>query len=271
MKKINTITLIILFLCMNLFASDIATITAIKGSAMIERGDVNIVASLGAELEEKDIIQTKENSKIQIIFKDETVIYIGKNSRFSIEEYLFDGEEKSVAKFGMIKGAMRAITGKIGKVAPQKFTVKAKTSTIGIRGTNFVVILNDDNFYQAYCTYGAISVTITNKTYIVKKGFYITLFADGTVLVKKYSKKDLKDMGEINFEIKGNQKKLHPLDSKLDNSSLDINFDEDSDFLIKEVSDTLSDVDKTLVKEDKVEQTTPNQQTPTNNSVGSYP
>lgn len=199
MKTIKILILSILVLSINLFAAGVATITALKGSASIQRDATTLEASIGTELEQKDLIKTKENSKLQIIFKDETIITLGKNSNFSIEEYLFEDNQKPVAKFGMIKGAMRTITGRIGKIAPEKFIVKTKTATIGIRGTNFAVVVGEDGSYQAYCTYGAISVTINGEVHIVKQGFFISISPTGKVEIKEFTAQDLKEMKKKNF------------------------------------------------------------------------
>jgi hypothetical protein len=153
MKIIKLLILITLLACGDIFANAVATITAIKGDAIIQRAGKNIVAKLGAKLEQSDDLLTQNNAKVQIIFKDETVISIGKNSHFSIKEYIFDDNQAPVAKFGMLKGAMRTITGQIGKIAPDKFTVQAKTATIGIRGTNFTIVIGSNGSYNAFCKF----------------------------------------------------------------------------------------------------------------------
>lgn len=244
MKTFKIIILSIILLSINLLANSVATITALKGLVVIERAGESIEASLGAKLEAKDIVITKENSRLQIIFKDETIISLGKNSNFSIKEYLFEDSQAPIAKFEMIKGAMRTITGKIGKIAPDKFTVQTKTATIGIRGTNFSVVVGDDSSYQVYCTYGEISVTIERKEYIVKQGFYSNISPDGTVEIKEFSAQDLKDMKTKNF---GENKQRESEVSKSNitesgnNEQLNLTVTEDSALIIKNVSDTTTD------------------------------
>ena len=137
MKSFIKIVLIVLFLGATLFGGDVANITALNGEAFIKRDGTEIKATLGASLMEKDSVVTKEKTKVQIIFKDETIVTIGKNSTFSINEYLFEEKRESVAKFEMLKGSMRTITGMIGNVVPERFSIETKTATIGIRGTNF--------------------------------------------------------------------------------------------------------------------------------------
>ena len=189
-----------------LFAKAVATITALKGDVRIHSTSVDIAATLGAKLEQNDSVITKEKSKAQIIFEDETIVTIGKNSNFSIKSYIFNNKESNV-ELNLIQGAMRTITGKIGKIAPSKFKVRTKTATIGIRGTNFTIVAREDGGQNVYCTYGAISVTYNKTTHIVKQGFYVRMTPSGKSEVKKFTAADLKVMQEQNFEA-GKEKKV---------------------------------------------------------------
>ena len=200
----KTLLILITLLSTQLFAS-VATITALRGKASIQRDGAMIVAALGATLEEKDNIVTQDNTKLQVIFKDETIISIGKNSNFSINEYLFEDNQAPIAKFSMLRGAMRTITGHIGDIAPEKFSVATKTATIGIRGTNFSVVVGEDGSYNAFCTYGAISVSLSGQTHLVRQGFFISVAPSGKVSVKAFSPQDLKNMKKENFETTGSK------------------------------------------------------------------
>ncbi|MDF1875251.1 FecR domain-containing protein [Sulfurimonas sp. SAG-AH-194-I05] len=174
-----------------LFASDIGYISAIKGSAIIQREGEKIVLHKGFLLEEKDRIITTKKSKVQIRFKDDTVISIGQNSTFYIYEYLFEENQEPIATFGLFTGALRAISGKIGKIAPQKFAMHTKTATIGIRGTNFGVILLDNDAYQTFCTSGAIVIRTGSKKYVVEENFFMHSTSHGKVSIRKSTASDL--------------------------------------------------------------------------------
>lgn len=199
MKLLTHIALICLVLILPLFAKDVATITAMKGSVTIENSAGSRNASLGSKLEEKDSVITAKKSKAQIIFEDETIVTVGKNSHFSIQEYLYEAGQKPKAEFGLLKGAMSTITGKIGKIAPEKFLVKTKTATIGIRGTNFTIIVLEDGSQKVYCTYGAISVTINGQVYIVKQGYNVTISPTGEVTLQAFTPNELAGMKSSYF------------------------------------------------------------------------
>ena len=137
------------------FAS-IGKITVLKGKVDIKRGSRTIVAKTGTKLEKHDFISTKKNGKVQIVFSDRTIFTIGKSSTLDIADYLYDEAKpkRNKAKFNVLRGAFKSITGRIGKLNKSKFRLKTKSASIGIRGT--VVVANQDT---VMCTSGAITVT----------------------------------------------------------------------------------------------------------------
>jgi hypothetical protein len=153
-----------------LFAS-IGQITALKGSGTVLRDSKTIDLTTGFQLEEKDTISTEDNSKAQVIFNDGTTVTIGKKSRLDIAEYLFDeaAPQNSKTNLKFLKGAFKSITGKIGKVAPEKFKLATKSASIGIRGTT---ILGDQQ--KVACTQGTITVSAQGVTQIVPAGMMVT-------------------------------------------------------------------------------------------------
>ena len=202
--KIFKITLFLMILSINSLFASVATITAIKGEATIQRDKQVLIAKTGLAIEKKDIINTDIDTKMQLIFEDNTIISLGKNTTFAVKEYLFEDTKKPIAEFSIFKGAMRTITGKIGKIAPQRFKVRTKTATIGIRGTNFTVAILPNGSQKVFCTYGAINVKIKNNNFVVKQGFKIDITPKGKAKVKKFTPKELK---KVNKDSLGETKK----------------------------------------------------------------
>jgi FecR-like protein len=246
MKFLTKITLLFFLLSVALFSKDIATITGLNGTAFIDREGTKIEIRVGTTLQEKDSIITDDKAKVQIIFEDETIVTVGKNSNFSISEYMFEDSQEPVAKFAMLKGAMRTITGKIGKIAPDKFRVQAKTALIGICGTNFSVLVGEDNSVNVYCTHGAIGVTVGGEEYVVRQGFYITISPQGNVEIKEFSSQDLKDMKEKNFGKSVAKKGDATEDAIASNEGqLDTTTEEMDNIVIKDISDVIVDAEQT--------------------------
>jgi len=122
-----------LFFSTMLWAS-IGKVSLLKGEAHVKRMEQTSALHNGALLEEKDVIVTSKNTQMQLIFEDKTVVTLGSESEFKIEEYLNDAT-KPKSKFKFNQGTFKTITGNIGKIAPENVTLETKTATIGIRGT----------------------------------------------------------------------------------------------------------------------------------------
>ncbi len=134
--------ILLLLTAVSLWAG-IGNIAALKGLAIIHRDGKNINAKPGIEIEQKDNITTKAQTKVQVILNDNTVVTIGSNSSFSFLEF---SQKKGEEKISMqsTRGFFRSVTGKIGKVAPERFKVHTVSATIGIRGTDFSALIKKD-------------------------------------------------------------------------------------------------------------------------------
>ncbi len=165
MKKILISTSALL----SLTYASIGTVTAIRGDVNITRGVALYQAHKNLSIEEKDTFFTGARGSMQITFADKTVITLGKNTVFKVDEYLYSEKKRQAkAKFKFRKGFFKSITGRIGKMAPKQFSIKTKNSTIGVRGTE--IIGNSTNKKEdIICTNGAISVKTGKKTVIAKK------------------------------------------------------------------------------------------------------
>ena len=150
--------LLLLLLPILSFAS-IGKITVLKGDVKITRDGVVLQAKSGTTLEKHDFIKTNVKGKVQIVFSDNTIFTIGKNSTLDIADYMYDESKpkSNRAKFNVLKGAFSSITGRIGKLNKSKFKLKTKSASIGIRGT--IVKANQET---VMCTSGAITVTTNN-------------------------------------------------------------------------------------------------------------
>ncbi|RZV14853.1 hypothetical protein D3M61_02520 [Aliarcobacter butzleri] len=165
-------TLLLLFASF-LFAN-IGTVSLVDGKATILRNGQTLGANIGDKVENKDVISTQVNSKIKITFIDNTIVTIGKESSLNIEEYIFNTSTKEAkTELNVLKGAFHTITGEIGKVNPDKFKLKTKSASIGIRGTEFY---GDEN--RIVCTQGRIIVLSNSVSVDVPSGNYINIFAN---------------------------------------------------------------------------------------------
>ena len=102
-------------------------------------------AGRGTELDTGDVVRTNDG-RVQMRMTDGAFISLQPNTEFGIKDYKFagktDGSEN--AFYSLLKGAMRTVTGLIGRVNRNKYQVATPTATVGIRGTGGLIqVLND--------------------------------------------------------------------------------------------------------------------------------
>jgi len=89
-------------------------------------------------------IITAAESKIKIIFEDETEFNIGPDGELLIDEFVYDPDRESgQIAMSVLKGGFRFLSGKAAKTDPKSMNVTLPVATIGIRGTHVVGEVKD--------------------------------------------------------------------------------------------------------------------------------
>lgn len=122
------------------------------GVAAAVQGDVQVqgpirtsseTVSAGMDLVLDDRLATGVDSRAQALLVDETTLTLGPESEVTIDRFVFDpdsGASEISAQF--VKGAMRFVSGRIGRIAPQNVNLRTPVGTLGIRGT--IAFVADD-------------------------------------------------------------------------------------------------------------------------------
>ena len=162
-----------LVMSLSLLAS-IGNVLALKGSADIKRASGSLNVVIGMALEEGDEILTSKKSRVQVMLKDETIVTIGASSSFSFEEFKFDGSKNSKIEMRANRGFFRSVTGKIAKIAPERFKVRTASATIGIRGTDFSGNVSGDREVFR-CYKGAIFIEFDGGMHDIDAGMMMQI------------------------------------------------------------------------------------------------
>ena len=87
------------------------------------------------------LVTTAPGSRVVLRFDDGQLVALHENTQFRIEDFRFRPQESKAdrAVFVLLRGALRAVTGALGERSPAAFSLIAAQSTIGIRGTDFMV------------------------------------------------------------------------------------------------------------------------------------
>ena len=222
--------ILLLLIPLSIFAN-IGKISALKGEIKITNNSKTIMASKGQIIHNKDIIKTSKKSRAQLVFIDGTIMTIGQNTTFKVDDYSY-GKKKKKAHFSVPKGIFKSITGKIGKLGASRFKLKAKSASIGIRGTIFLGEVTDD-LVSIACTEGAIDVTSFNKTVAVDAGEMTTIKLNKPP--SPPSPIDTKFLKKVN---QTDAQKIEEATKKIEDISIKSGFAVDKDE-IKEVVDTI--------------------------------
>lgn len=109
-------------------------------------GDVRIIstsgdrpAAAGAQISEGDAIKTGDNAWALLAMTDGASLTLRPNSQLRFDAYRYspDGNaSNSSSVLALVKGALRSITGYIGRSNRAGYLITTPTATIGIRGTD---------------------------------------------------------------------------------------------------------------------------------------
>lgn len=115
-----------------------------RGSVIVERGGKTALLNLGDLVYKQDIIRTGRKSSVGVIFEDNSVLSLGPNSEILVDDYVFAPEKGLMAMvLRLVRGTASCISGIIGTQSPESVKFQTPDATIGIRGTHFLVEVDD--------------------------------------------------------------------------------------------------------------------------------
>ena len=100
----------------------------------------------GGPLYAGDTIESAADAHAVVAFRDHTRITLQPATRVRIDDFVYDRANPDEGRFrlSLVKGALRAFTGLIGKANPKHAVFRTPTATIGIRGTGFDYCIDCD-------------------------------------------------------------------------------------------------------------------------------
>src|SRR3954467_4619767 len=114
----------------------------------------------GAERDSGDTVRTNDG-RAQIRFTDGSYVSLQPQTDFAISEYNYSGKNDGSERgfFGLVRGAMRTVTGAVGRVNRNSYRIVTPTATVGIRGTGGVIQVLQDGSTLVIGTSGIWSLT----------------------------------------------------------------------------------------------------------------
>ncbi|MGH8782457.1 FecR family protein [Paraburkholderia sp.] len=126
-------------------AADAAgVIKTLKGTAHVDRAGTSSDAAVGSEIYSNDRIVTGPESTLGITLRDNTLLSEGPNSILDLNNFSFDTTTyDGVLDASIKRGSLAVIDGKLAKANPDAVRYSTPTTTLGVRGTEFIIEVGD--------------------------------------------------------------------------------------------------------------------------------
>ena len=132
------------FFAVSADAVDIGQIKTSKGSVTVERATQSLPGAIGTRLQTSDVIMTGNDGAVGITMSDDSLLSAGPNSTLALDRFAFDSTTNQ-GKFdaSLRKGSLSVISGRIAKQSADAMTVRTPNAILGVRGTEFVVSVDE--------------------------------------------------------------------------------------------------------------------------------
>ena len=117
-------------------AETVGKVTKVENQAQIG----GATAVVGTPVQMNDELRTGAKARLEVTFRDQTLLTLGENARVKVDRYVYNpsqGTGQMAVK--ATQGAMRFVTGKIGKMKDHNVTVITPQAALAVRGTDFWV------------------------------------------------------------------------------------------------------------------------------------
>lgn len=112
----------------------VGTVNSLRGKGNILRIEKVLEAKVKDNIFKIDTVETQKDSRIKLLFIDDSLLTLGENSRLIVKEYVESTKEKrGQSIYHLLDGKMRALSGKT------KFEVHTPTAVAAARGTYLFV------------------------------------------------------------------------------------------------------------------------------------
>ena len=175
--------ILILFYASALSAS-IGNVDQLEGNGVVERNKEDTTLEKELSIEQFDTVKTG-NGKVGILFIDDTRVDVTQHSKLIIDEFVYDpNTKKGKLSLSAKLGTVRYASGQIAKTSRQDVQITTPTATIGVRGTDFsmtidelggsTIILLPSCDVSGNCFVGEISVESAAGQVILNQAFQAT-------------------------------------------------------------------------------------------------
>ncbi|MEW9583477.1 FecR domain-containing protein [Paraburkholderia sp. DGU8] len=119
-------------------------VKTVKGTVRIERAGSSSVAAVGSEVYSSDRVVTGPESSVGITLRDTTQLSAGANTTLELDQFAFNSTTHDGVLHASVKrGSLSVISGKLAHANPDSVRFRTPTTTLGVRGTAFIIEVGD--------------------------------------------------------------------------------------------------------------------------------
>ncbi|MBL8674666.1 MAG: FecR domain-containing protein [Rhodospirillales bacterium] len=109
---------------------------------------------LGDKVHVDERISTGPASRSQLLFRDETVLTVGEASNVTLDRFVYDPARGAPSvTLSMTRGALRFVS---GNLPSQAYVIRTPAGAIGVRGTIFDLVVEEDGTTMLHLVEGAV-------------------------------------------------------------------------------------------------------------------
>lgn len=121
--------------------------------------DLNRVLVLRDPVHRQEYIETEVDSAARMVFADGSKLSVGSKAQVVLDDFVYAGGDDDTSVITLTKGVLRFVSGSMRKPGVE---IRTPAATIGIRGTDFAVVVDDNGrTYLVMDRQGAATITGT--------------------------------------------------------------------------------------------------------------
>lgn len=103
------------------------------------------------------VLETVQDGRLDVRFNDRTQLIVGPASKVKIDRFVYDPDKSAgEVSLNMSKGLMRFVT---GRLASKSYKITTPSATLGVRGTDIVVAVDDEGATTVSVLDGGVDIT----------------------------------------------------------------------------------------------------------------
>ncbi|MEQ9199834.1 MAG: FecR domain-containing protein, partial [Rhodospirillales bacterium] len=116
----------------------VGVVTRLEGDATASKNGLVRSLDPGSEVFLSEVLSTGPETRLELVLTDDTRIILSDRTIASVADFSFiPAESRGNAVISLLRGAFRAISGRIADMQDKELVFRTQAATIGIRGTDF--------------------------------------------------------------------------------------------------------------------------------------